>query len=262
LPDGILILPAIFVSHTCEKGSSEDTQHFLHYPSTIAHQLPILRQAALAAHISSIHLNFLCSQLEMLRQENEHLCSKLDTVTAYLRAQHPTVPAVADLLVSSNGHRMQAPAASLSINKQPGKVGKVAKGREVLLVFEGDLNTCDRSVNLTYLRHSLHSLASGGHMMLNPRTMTVWSSLLTFFAMHLQERAQHQAIALQETAASTTPIQIVALGRRYEHTHACSCGGSQDLASRALGAHPSAGQPFFPYHTFSFLFFWAVFHLI
>jgi hypothetical protein len=83
----------------------------------------------------------------MLRQENEHLCSKLDTVTAYLRAQHPTVPAVADLLlVTPNGNRMQALPSSLSINKQPGKVGKVAKGREVLLVFEGDLATCDRLV--------------------------------------------------------------------------------------------------------------------
>ncbi len=119
----------------------------------------------------------------MLRQENEHLCSKLDTVTAYLRAQHPTMPAVADLLDSSNGNRMQAPAASLSINKQPGKVGKVAKGREVLLVFEGDLNTCDRSVNRTCLRHSLHSWVFWGWYYAGCRTIVVWPSLqLTYFA--------------------------------------------------------------------------------
>lgn len=80
----------------------------------------------------------------MLRRENEHLCSKLDTVTAHLRAAHdPTASEMADLLTPAD--RPSGPP-SLPINTQPAKVGKVAKGREVLLVFEGDLETCDRFV--------------------------------------------------------------------------------------------------------------------
>ena len=87
------------------------------------------------------------AQLEMLRRENEDLCTKLDAVTAHLRAKNPAVSAIAAKRLGSTFNKPGKPGAS--INSQPGKVSKIAKGKELLLVFEGSIGSCDRCLQLT-----------------------------------------------------------------------------------------------------------------
>jgi len=87
----------------------------------------------------------------MLRRENEDLCTKLDAVTAHLRAKNPAVSAIAAKRLGSTFNKPGKPGAS--INSQPGKVSKIAKGKELLLVFEGSIGSCDRCLQLTPDNH-------------------------------------------------------------------------------------------------------------
>lgn len=155
-------------------------------------------------------------QLEMLKQENAELGSKLETLTQQLRSTSELAG------IDHNLESALAQSDSLDRELYPvpaaKKQKKVARVKEVLLVFEGDLQTCCRetiSAKLLHLKRLLHrrlearlsptpeALNSLMHVLLAAQRITPPSP---------QERLRVQAsVPLPEEACNTLRREILSV---------------------------------------------------
>ena len=154
-------------------------------------------------------------QLEMLKRENAELGSKLETLAQQLRSSE--LAGIDHNLESSESQRESLDRELCPVPAVK-KQKKVPRVKEVLLVFEGDLQTCCRetiSTKLLHLKRLLYrrlearlsptpeALNSLFHVLLSAQRITAPSS---------QERLRVQAsMALPDEACDTLRRQILSV---------------------------------------------------